>query len=91
MASSSGLSPAAVSTANVMGTPAANSSLTPQASLMAALAGSGNMIPKGLYWTITFLTITIPTWLFTLFSASLTVTLSATTMCVESYEVLTVY
>ena len=37
-------------------------------------------IPGILYWLITFSTITLPTWLFTLFSMSLTFTMSFTTV-----------
>jgi hypothetical protein len=38
------------------------------------------VIPGILYWIITFTTITLPTFLFTLFSTSLTVTMNATTL-----------
>ncbi|KAJ5885483.1 Lysophospholipase nte1 [Penicillium taxi] len=38
------------------------------------------VIPRGLYWLITFTTITLPTWLFTLFSMSLTFTMNFTTL-----------
>ncbi|KAF2712047.1 patatin-like serine hydrolase [Pleomassaria siparia CBS 279.74] len=38
------------------------------------------VIPSVLYWIITFTTITLPTWLFTLFSMSLTFTLNFTTL-----------
>lgn len=37
-------------------------------------------IPSILFWVIGFATITIPTWLFTLFSMSLTFTMNFTTM-----------
>ena len=37
-------------------------------------------IPSVLYWSVTFVTITFPTWLFTLFSISFTFTLSLTSM-----------
>ena len=37
-------------------------------------------LPGILYWVITFLSITLPTWLFTLASTSLTFTLNATTL-----------
>ncbi|KAL2832578.1 hypothetical protein BDW59DRAFT_139444 [Aspergillus cavernicola] len=37
-------------------------------------------IPSILYWIITFSTITLPTWLFTLFSMSLTFTMNFTTL-----------
>ncbi|KAK5160295.1 phosphatidylcholine and lysophosphatidylcholine phospholipase [Oleoguttula sp. CCFEE 6159] len=38
------------------------------------------VIPSVLYWVITFTSITLPTWLFTLFSTSLTFTLNMTTL-----------
>jgi lysophospholipid hydrolase len=38
------------------------------------------VIPGALYWLITFTTITLPTWLFTLFSMSLTFTMNFTTL-----------
>jgi lysophospholipid hydrolase len=38
------------------------------------------VIPGVLYWLITFATITLPTFLFTLFSTSLTFTMNATTL-----------
>lgn len=38
------------------------------------------VIPATLYWVITFTTITLPTWLFTLFSMSLTFTMNFTTL-----------
>lgn len=53
------------------------------AAFMTWLANSGSTVPKWLYYMITLITITIPSWLFTLFSTSLTVTLSATTMYVD--------
>lgn len=40
------------------------------------------VIPSLLYWVITFCTITLPTWLFTLFSMSLTFTMNFTTLYV---------
>ncbi|KAF2086568.1 neuropathy target esteras-like protein [Saccharata proteae CBS 121410] len=40
------------------------------------------VIPGLLYWIITFTTITLPTWLFTLFSMSLTVTMNFTTLVI---------
>ena len=39
-------------------------------------------LPAFLYWVVTFATITLPTWLFTLFSMSLTFTMNFTTLCV---------
>jgi lysophospholipid hydrolase len=38
------------------------------------------VVPGVLYWFITFSTITMPTFLFTLFSTSLTFTMNATTL-----------
>jgi lysophospholipid hydrolase len=38
------------------------------------------VIPGVLYWVITFSTITLPTWLFTLFSTTLTFTMNFTTL-----------
>lgn len=38
------------------------------------------VIPRGLYSLITFSTITLPTWLFQLFSMSLTFTMNFTTL-----------
>lgn len=38
------------------------------------------MLPSILYWTITFTTITLPTWLFTFLSTSLTLTVNMTTL-----------
>lgn len=38
------------------------------------------VLPGALYWIITFTTITLPTWLFTLFSMSLTFTMNFTTL-----------
>jgi lysophospholipid hydrolase len=38
------------------------------------------VIPSILYWIITVTTITLPTWLFTLFSMSLTFTMNFTTL-----------
>ncbi|KAJ5219568.1 lysophospholipase NTE1 [Penicillium chermesinum] len=38
------------------------------------------VIPRCLYWLIAFTTITLPTWLFTLFSMSLTFTMNFTTL-----------
>jgi lysophospholipid hydrolase len=43
-----------------------------------------SIIPGILFWLITFTTITLPTWLFTFFSTSLTFTMNATTLCVFS-------
>ncbi len=38
------------------------------------------VIPSVLYWLITFTTMTLPAWLFTLFSTSLTFTMNFTTL-----------
>ncbi|KAJ5119336.1 Lysophospholipase nte1 [Penicillium atrosanguineum] len=38
------------------------------------------VVPRSLYWLITFTTLTLPTWLFTLFSMSLTFTMNFTTL-----------
>jgi len=38
------------------------------------------IVPGALVWLITFSTITLPTWLFTLFSMSLTFTMNFTTL-----------
>lgn len=46
----------------------------------AALASIVAFIPGALFWIITFTTITLPTWLFTLFSMSLTFTMNFTTL-----------
>ena len=40
------------------------------------------VVPSVLYWVITFGTITLPSWLFTLFSMSLTFTMNFTTLYV---------
>jgi len=45
------------------------------------------LVPGILYWLITFTTMTLPTFLFTLFSTSLTFTMNATTL----YVVLCLY
>ncbi|KIW11554.1 hypothetical protein PV08_10855 [Exophiala spinifera] len=45
-----------------------------------ALVGAVTFLPGGLFWLITFTTITLPTWLFTLFSMSLTFTMNFTTL-----------
>lgn len=42
------------------------------------------LISSFLYWIIRFSTITVPTFLFTFFSTSWTVTMNATTLCVPS-------
>jgi hypothetical protein len=42
-------------------------------------------IPSLLFWVIGFATITLPTWLFTLFSMSLTFTMNFTTLYVAPF------
>ncbi|KAI9783029.1 MAG: phosphatidylcholine and lysophosphatidylcholine phospholipase [Peltula sp. TS41687] len=44
------------------------------------LISAFKLVPSILYWAVTFATITLPTWLFTLFSTSLTFTMNATTL-----------
>lgn len=48
--------------------------------LARVLLGVLQVIPGVLFWIITFTTITLPTWIFTLASMSLTVTMNATTL-----------
>lgn len=38
------------------------------------------LIPGIAWWLVTFITITLPSWIFTLFQTSLTVTMNATTV-----------
>jgi lysophospholipid hydrolase len=38
------------------------------------------LVPRILYWVVTFTTITLPSYLFSLFSTSLTFTMNATTL-----------
>lgn len=45
-----------------------------------ALLSVLSFLPGALLWLITFTTITLPTWLFTLFSMSLTFTMNFTTL-----------
>ncbi|KAL2410404.1 Lysophospholipase nte1 [Exophiala dermatitidis] len=45
-----------------------------------ALLSLVTFIPGGLFWIVTFTTITLPRWLFTLFSMSLTFTMNFTTL-----------
>jgi hypothetical protein len=45
-----------------------------------ALISLVTFLPGALFWLITFATITLPTWLFTLFSMSLTFTMNFTTL-----------
>lgn len=59
--------------------------LPPTPSTMAGWVGwvltfAFQVVPHTLYWLITFSTITLPTWLFTLFSMSLTFTMNFTTL-----------
>jgi lysophospholipid hydrolase len=48
------------------------------------------VFPSVLYWIITFTTITMPTFLFTLFSTSLTFTMNATTLYVRPPHLLSI-
>lgn len=43
------------------------------------------LLPGVLLWLIGFITITLPTWTFTLFQTSLTITMNATTMYVDVF------
>lgn len=49
------------------------------------------IIPGILVWLITFTTITLPTWLFTLFSTTLTFTMNATTLYVYQNQLPDMY
>ncbi|TKA49417.1 Lysophospholipase nte1 [Friedmanniomyces endolithicus] len=44
------------------------------------LLGLLTVVPSILYWTVTFLSLTLPTWLFTFLSTSLTFTMNMTTI-----------
>ncbi|KAK0286387.1 phosphatidylcholine and lysophosphatidylcholine phospholipase [Friedmanniomyces endolithicus] len=44
------------------------------------LLGLLTVVPSVLYWTVTFLSLTLPTWLFTFLSTSLTFTMNMTTI-----------
>lgn len=59
------------------GTPAARSSLSMLGGL---LLGIFTIVPSILIWIITFLTLTLPTWLFSFLSTSLTFTMNMTTL-----------
>ena len=49
--------------------------------LMGNLVGALlRMVPGIVFWLVPFLSITLPTWLFTLFSTSLTFTMNFTTL-----------
>ncbi|KAF2145139.1 uncharacterized protein K452DRAFT_222292 [Aplosporella prunicola CBS 121167] len=61
-------------------TPASSSS--PLALVGNAVLETLKVVPGVLYWIITFTSITLPTWIFTLASMSLTVTMNATTLIV---------
>ncbi|KIV81859.1 hypothetical protein PV11_04009 [Exophiala sideris] len=52
----------------------------PPSGFLSALAALVTSFPGALFWIITFTTITLPTWLFTLFSMSLTFTMNFTTL-----------
>ena len=50
-------------------------------SLLARLVSAiFRLLPSIIFWLITFVSITLPTWLFTLFSTSLTFTMNMTTL-----------
>jgi hypothetical protein len=57
----------------------------PTMSTSSGLMGFLQLLPGVLLWLITFITITLPTWTFTLFQTSLTVTMNATTVYERSY------
>ncbi|PVH93986.1 patatin-domain-containing protein [Periconia macrospinosa] len=72
----------AVTTAAVQ-TPLAatdNASFSTFGLLARVILATLRVLPGTLYWIITFTTITLPTWLFTLFSMSLTFTMNFTTL-----------
>ena len=46
------------------------------------LLGVFTIIPSLLYWVVSFITITIPTWIFSFLSRSFTLTLNMTTLLV---------
>lgn len=48
--------------------------------LLRLLVSFAQAIPSGLIWIITFTSITLPTWIFTLFQTSLTFTMNFTTL-----------
>lgn len=93
LAPSLALSLTASSTSHVTGDTAASASalltpLPPTPSTMAGWIGwvftlIFHTIPSLLYWIVTFASITLPTWLFTLASMSLTFTMNFTTMYVS--------
>ena len=48
--------------------------------LVRLLSAIIRLLPSIIFWLITFVSITLPTWLFTLFSTSLTFTMNMTTL-----------
>ncbi|KAI9738739.1 MAG: phosphatidylcholine and lysophosphatidylcholine phospholipase [Cirrosporium novae-zelandiae] len=48
------------------------------------------LVPRIMFWVITFSTMTLPTWLFTIFSTSLTVTMNATTVLMVTLVVVSI-
>ncbi|KAF2487776.1 hypothetical protein BDY17DRAFT_289660 [Neohortaea acidophila] len=67
--------------ASLSAAPDANVSATTALSMLGGLLlGLLTIVPSVLYWLIGFLTLTLPTWLFTFFSTSLTLTLNMTTI-----------
>lgn len=65
----------------VVAPPDAGTPAPATASMLGGLAlGIFTVVPSVLYWIITFLTISLPTWLFTFLSTSLTFTMNMTTL-----------
>lgn len=74
---SSTLSPAAATSVTALAQPAHQSTL----GMLGGLAfGLFTIVPSVLYWIISFVTLTLPTWLFTFLSTSLTFTMNMTTL-----------
>lgn len=53
---------------------------SPFSMLGSLILGIVTFVPRLLYWLISFITLTLPTWLFTFLSTSLTVTMNMTTL-----------
>ena len=53
---------------------------SPGGGFIYALTTLVTLLPQALLWTVTFCSITLPTWLFTLFSMTLTFTMNFTTL-----------
>ena len=51
-----------------------------RSTVLGLLIATLTILPSVLYWIITFTTITLPTWMFTLLSTSLTLTVNMTTL-----------